>query len=127
MSKENNFTRGIATNLAEGDKSYARNIQCWQLNIEYAVRAALNAGFLVGVNDGEVTTVKHSADFDTIMDALWTTDEDYLLFYKIGSDAHFGWIWLVYGNGPDEVISDYSTILGPLFMDDVNAYADKLF
>jgi hypothetical protein len=111
MTKENNFTRGIAENLERGDKDYAHSIQCWQRHIEHLVCAALGAGFLVGVNDGEETTLEHASDVETIMDALWTTDEDYLLFYRIGEAKHFGWVYLIYGNGPDEVTNDWTTLI----------------
>lgn len=123
----NNFAKGIASNIERGDKEYAHAIESWEKHIAFAVKAALAAGFTVGVNDGEETTLTHSSDFDAIMHALWTTDEDYLLFYREGEERHFGWAWLIYGNGLDEVFSDWTTNLDPLFMDEVNKFAETLF
>ena len=127
MTYRNDFARCIAENIERGDKEYAHKVECWEKHIEYTVKAALAAGLSIGVNDGEETVLTHSKDVETIMKALFSTDEDYLLFYREGETDHFGWAWLIYGNGVDEVISDYTTNLEPLFMDDVNKFADSLF
>jgi len=126
MTYRNDFARCIAENIERGDKSYAHTIECWEKHIEFTVKAALAAGFSVGVNDGEETVLTHCKDVETIMKALFSTDEDYLLFYREGETNHFAWAWLIYGNGPDEVISDYTTNLEPIFMDEVNKFADDL-
>lgn len=122
----NDFARCIQENIERGDKAYAHAIECWEKHIEFTVRAAIEAGFSIGVNNGEDTVLTHCVDVEMIMRALFSTDEDYLFFYQ-GKDLNtFAWVWLIYGNGPDEVISDYSSKLEPLFMDKVNKFADSL-
>ena len=66
------------------------------------------AGYTLGVNDGEDTTVKNSSSKKEIVQAMATTDHDYLLVYKDGRSI--GWVMLVWGNDED-VISDHSAHL----------------
>jgi hypothetical protein len=76
----------------------------------------LDAGFSLGVNDGEETTVTHSTDIEAIKKALFTTDEDYLYVYAKDRSANErdkrpdGWVRLIYGNDGWDVISDYSSV-----------------
>lgn len=125
MTYRNDFARCIAENIERGDKAYAHCVECWEKHIVFTVTSAIEAGFSVGVNDGEETVLTHCRDLETIMKALFSTDEDYLLIYRDGETNHFGWIYLVYGNGCDEVVSNYTTNLDS-FMDKVNAFADTL-
>lgn len=125
MTYRNDFARCIAENIELGDKAYAHAIECWERHIVKIVSLAIERGFSVGVNDGEETVLTNSKDVETILKVLFSTDEDYLLFYREGETNHFGWVWLLYGNGPDEVVSDYSTNLEPLFLAEVNEWADK--
>ena len=84
------------------------------------IKALLNAGYTVGINDGEETTIKRSTDKTALYAALWTTDEDYIYAYNAEDDFPFkgfpkgkriGWVYLVYGNSPEELVSDYTTNL----------------
>ena len=68
-------------------------------------KALLKAGYKLGVNDGEETTIKNSDNLLKISKALFTTDQDHLLVYK--SNEEIGWVFLVWGNVED-VVSDYS-------------------
>lgn len=70
------------------------------------VRAALDAGYEVAVDNGE-EEFKPSADADTIMSRLFTVDEEYLRMYRNGVQA--GWVLLVYGNDGYDVVCDYTT------------------
>jgi hypothetical protein len=70
------------------------------------VEAALNDGFRISVNDGEETVVSDSEDKQTIMEAMFSTDEDILHIHNKGSRV--GWIQFIYGNSGWDVISDYS-------------------
>lgn len=83
-------------------------------------QALLDAGYLLGVNDGEEVTIHHSRDLNAIQDALFTTDEDYLLIYKpvvsgvdpqVLDTAPDFWVRFVYGNDGWDVISDYCVAL----------------
>ena len=86
-------------------------------------QALLDAGFLLGVNDGEETTLRYSRDLDKVQAALFTTDEDYLLVYEdadqddplnvVEDDRADYWVRFVYGNDGWDVISDYLTALEP--------------
>jgi hypothetical protein len=78
------------------------------------VADALAMGYLVSVNDGEETTLKRSTDRKAIIAAMFTTDEDRLLFHHPDQKEAFGWIYLVYGNDGWDVVNDYTTNLSVL-------------
>ena len=80
----------------------------------------LDAGYLLGVNDGEEVTIHNSRDIAAIQKALFTTDEDYLYVYEDrdqddplnveGEDERPDyWVRCIYGNDGYDVISDYSS------------------
>lgn len=85
------------------------------------VDCLLKAGYAVGVNDGEDTTVKNSTNKHEIHKAMFSTDEDWILAYKDGKQV--GWVRLVYGNNTD-VICDYTVNLEDA-LKDANALAEK--
>ena len=59
-----------------------QQMQQMEINvIEKTIKTLIDAGFTLGVNDGEETTLRHSASIDKIFKAMRTTDEDYLLVY----------------------------------------------
>lgn len=74
------------------------------------VKAALDAGYLISVNDGEEWTVKRSTNANTILDALATTEADLLRLRLPVSGDVVGSFWLIYGNDPsgDELIADHT-------------------
>lgn len=88
------------------------------------IQDLLGQGYSLGVNDGEETVVTHCTDQTKIAEAMFSTDEDYLLVYQPGKDRHFGWVRLIYGNGCD-VVSDYTINLEP-HLEAANKYADSL-
>lgn len=73
--------------------------------IDRLVHDAISGGYKLTVNDGEEATLIESDNVPAIMKALFTTDEDYLIYFKDGK--RIGWVWLIHGNGVD-VISDCS-------------------
>lgn len=93
--------------------------------VRKCVEDAIAQGYHVSLNDGEETVVHKSTDVEKIMGAAFSTDEDYLVFYKdtgklAGAAAHplhegkpqnfmdkIGWAHFIYGNVQD-VLSDYS-------------------
>lgn len=77
------------------------------------VDGLLAAGYTVGVNDGEDTTVSRSTDRAEILGALETTGEDYILAYDAESGRRIGWVWLVWGNEED-LITDHTVNLTPI-------------
>lgn len=70
----------------------------------------LDAGYSLGVYDGEATVIKNSRNMTDLMDAVFSTDEDILLVYR--DDKKVGWVHLIWGNGTD-IISDYSKNVDP--------------
>jgi len=89
----------------------------------HTIKAALAAGYTLGVYDCEEITLENCADAGKVFDAMFTTDDDKLLFYRDGQ--RIGWVWFVYGNDGYDVISDYTTNLDAV-MDPINVYTDKL-
>ena len=73
------------------------------------ITSAIAKGFTVSVFDGEEWTVKRSLDFDTIFDALDTTDMNILSFRNAEGESK-GKVVLVWGNDGD-LISDLSASL----------------
>ncbi len=96
--------------------------------VSLLVKGFLAAGCKLGVNDGEVTTVRLSTNEEEIFDALATTDEDLLLVWLPDSTSknEYDWIRLIYGNGWD-VISDNTLALSehPVVLE-AEALANKL-
>ncbi|SFJ47639.1 hypothetical protein SAMN03159338_1499 [Sphingomonas sp. NFR04] len=89
-----------------------------------AAQALLDAGYSVSVYDGEETTVTRSTSIGEIMAAMNTTDDDRLIAFD-AEGKRVGFVWFVYGNGGDDVISDYACSLEAALAP-VNAYADSL-
>lgn len=87
------------------------------------MRAILDAGHCISVNDGEEWVLKMSTSQTKIMGAMFSTDED---FWRVRNTAgeSLGVIHFVHGNGND-VISDYSCSLEELIAP-VQAYSDTL-
>lgn len=77
--------------------------------VRRVVKDLLAAGYSITVNDGEEETVQRSTKFKEIVDALMTTDEDYLLVSKPGAKRSF--VRFVYGNDASEVICDHGVSL----------------
>ena len=71
------------------------------------VDALLRRGLAVSVYDGEEETVTDSTDRDELLDALNTADSDTI------SAGDFSF-WLLYGEGGDDLIADYSYSEGGL-------------
>lgn len=80
------------------------------------IKAALAAGYTIGVDDGEEMTVKRASKLKTIEDALCTTGEDTLQLYAADPSKTVGWFgagrfYLVWSNADDgsELIAGYTT------------------
>jgi len=86
--------------------SYRNEHDIEKRNVRAIVKAALANQWFISVNDGEEWTIKQSKDYNVINQALFTTDEDILLL-RDNDGVKIGTIYLVYGNDPDEVVSDY--------------------
>lgn len=76
--------------------------------VQRLVNRLIAAGYKVSVDDGEEITVRASQNTKTIMDALFTVDEEWLVTHHPEHGNSF--VLLVHGNGED-VIADYGTSL----------------
>lgn len=88
------------------------------------VRALLAAGYSITVFDGEEETVIRCRQFASIINAMNTTDQDYLLVYKAGSEKRHGWVRFIYGNDGWDVVNDYTTNLESL-MAPINDWSES--
>lgn len=106
-------------------KAVAKRIRIETRIAKSAIAELLSAGYTLGVYDGEETTIKQSTDKQAVLDALQTTDDDYLLVYKAGESKRCGWVRFVYGNDGWDVISDYTVNLEDA-LTETNKLADTL-
>jgi hypothetical protein len=105
----NHFKKAIADAEAREAYSTARRIDGERRIASALVRAILDAEYDVGVNDGEETTVASTNNAKKAIDALFTTDEDYILVMsRVTPGTQIGWFWFIYGNDGYDVISDYA-------------------
>lgn len=88
------------------------------------IATLLDAGYTISVNDGEAITVTDSTDPKAIFDAMFTTDEDYLIAQSREA-GNRGWVRFIYGNAPSEVINDYTTNLEKV-LKPIDALTDEL-
>ena len=88
------------------------------------VEVALAEGNMVSVYDGEEYPIKRSRDYDEIMGAIMSTDEDVLRIRDADGNS-LGSILLVYGNDGWDVVCDYSGELSSM-MEGVDEYIESL-
>jgi hypothetical protein len=94
-----------------------------------AITDLLKAGFAITVNDGEDDVVEDSLDHNEVLDAMFSTDEDYLIVRKSPYVGSYGWVRFIYGNDGPDVINDYTTKLEEVLADTlalVEAEEEKL-
>ena len=71
------------------------------------IKVMLDKGYSISVNDGEEDTLDQSTSSKVVKDHLGTTGEDYLSFHNKEGKS-LGYFWLIWCNGEDCLISDYS-------------------
>lgn len=82
--------------------------------LKHLLDRAIAAGAFVTVHDGEGFCLTYSQDTEKIISVLGSTETDGLYFTKTGKapvsfgDNRLGIIWLVHGNEPGVIVSDYS-------------------
>lgn len=87
------------------------------------IGALLAKGWTVSVHDGEEWALKRAKDHATIAGALASTDADELTIR--GADGErIGWVWLIYGNGPGELIADCTCDRNEEFDAIISAHAE---
>jgi hypothetical protein len=92
---------------------------------QLAAETLINAGYQVTVNDGEEDVLEYSTNVQAILDAMFSTDEDYLFATQAGPAGQKGWVRFIYGNSGFDVINDLTvnleSVMAPVF-----AEADRL-
>jgi hypothetical protein len=101
------FTDSAKAAEAKGEKRLAKRIRIEGRICAALVDALLAKDCTVSVNDGEEWVVKRSTDKGTIINALFSTDEDRIVARDADGTLRGSW-YLVYGNDGYDVISDYS-------------------
>lgn len=71
------------------------------------VNRAVNRGFRVSVWDGEAWAIRRCKSPDKLCKALASTDSDLLVLHS-DDGKPIGSILLVWGNGPEELVCDYT-------------------
>lgn len=79
--------------------------------IKTIIEDALDQGYVVAHHDGEEYTayslgMGKATATDRIMEELYATDEEFLVFFRGRSKA--GWVKLVYGNDGHDVVADHT-------------------
>lgn len=100
-----------------------------QIIIRKALAGLIDAGYHVTVK-GDVPSeplIYGSTDVDEIMEVLGMMGSDYLMVDCDDRKKHLpaGWVLLIYGNDPGEVIADYTTNLIE-HLEDVEEYAQRV-
>jgi hypothetical protein len=67
-----------------------------------------DAGYGITVNGGEEDTVVNSLDHNEVLNAMFTTDEDWLYAVDPKTGIQQGWVRFIYGNDGPDVINDYT-------------------
>ncbi|RUW81543.1 hypothetical protein [Mesorhizobium sp. M2A.F.Ca.ET.067.02.1.1] len=101
------FDHAIELALARRSRDLATRIRAERRIARALVKACLDRGHLISVNDGEDWVVKRSDDKAAIMLALFSTDEDAIHLRSPTGDK-LGWFQLIYGNSGYDVVSDHA-------------------
>jgi len=75
--------------------------------VKQIVGRALDKGYLLSVYDGEEYPLRSSDDAEAVMAQLGHCDDEWL-WVENEDTRKVGFIYLVYGNDPDEVVADCS-------------------
>lgn len=86
------------------------------------IESAIAQGCTIDVNDGEETVLKRGNDLKTVLNAMFETDDEWLIIRMNGHKI--GWVRLIYGNDGWDVVNDYTTNLEPI-MTEANALIDS--
>lgn len=76
-----------------------------------AASGLIDAGFKISVFDGEEITLKPTTNIESILEAMFTTDEDYMFVHASETGERVGFVRFIYGNDGWDVINDYSSSL----------------
>jgi hypothetical protein len=95
----------------KGDTALAKRIEMERRMASALVKACLERGYWVSVNDGGEWVVKHSRSYQRVMEALYSTDLDLVRISKLDDEGAIkgaGTFHLIYGNDGYDLIADHS-------------------
>jgi hypothetical protein len=75
--------------------------------VRQIVGSALAQRYSISVHDGQGITVSYSTSEREVMAAVRSVDEDHLIFFA-RDGRRVGYVVLVYGNDPWEVVADHT-------------------
>lgn len=121
------FDQAVEQALARRDRDLAARLEAERRMARALVKACLDRGHLISVNDGEEWVVHRSANKAEIMKALFSTDEDYL-HLRSPAGEKLGWFRLIYGNEGYDVVSDHSSndICDAIWNEVISPLSDKI-
>ena len=83
----------------------------WKPETRSLLRTLIAHGFeIVGATNGEEEVKKDGRPLKVIVDCLTATDEGHLYVKHHTADRDH-WLFLVYGNGPGELVSDHNILM----------------
>jgi hypothetical protein len=106
-SHMNAFNTAIDRAVAKGWPEGAKRMRMEKRMASGLVKACLNLGFAITIDNGEDKPVVKSTSYRKIMDNLWQCDEEHVLIYDEKGKC-FGWFYLVFGNDGWDLVADYS-------------------
>lgn len=68
----------------------------------------ITAGFEISVYDGQDIVITRSTNVESILDKMFSVDDEQILLYKPDDRKRHGWVQFVYGNDGWDVIADHS-------------------
>jgi hypothetical protein len=84
--------------------------------VKKVYKALTEAGMSIVVIDGAGEEFHNLTTEEQVISEVMSCDDGYFVAYHDGE--RIGFVWFVYGNSPEEVVSDYSVsldyLLGPL-------------
>jgi hypothetical protein len=123
----NNFTDAINRAKARNWPEGARRMELERRMASALVKACIDRGFRVTVDNGEDKPVVMSTNYRKVMNALWQTDEEYVVLHD-ATGKRYGWFFLVYGNSGWDLVSDYTVnaVCEAIWNEVITPLADKM-
>jgi hypothetical protein len=110
------------------DERLTRRITIERAIVRKTALTFIAAGYRLRVLDGEDWACDETTDLAVVMDAIMSTDEDYLYAFRqmhTGEWREAGSVRFIYGNDGWDVLADHSTNLSEV-LKPVDAYVDAL-
>lgn len=102
-----NFTAAAERSKREGYLDLAKRITTEGRICSKLIKHGLASGYSISVFDSEEWSVTKSTSYTEIMEVMFCTDSDVVVFYDAEGNR-IGNVALIYGNDGYDVISDWS-------------------